>query len=172
MLIAKVDATAENAKFTAESQDIKSYPTIKYFSKGSSVPIDYNGERTEQAFIEYLNEEAGTHRAVGGGLNAKAGTIGLLDTMVDDFVAGGNSATVFDEASKAARVAKGKYADYYVKVFEKVSKSQGYAAKELARLEGLIKNGGLAPEKADDLVSRSNILRKFSETKEKAKQEL
>ena len=39
--------------------------------------------------------------------------------------------------------------------------NQGYAEKEFKRLQGLISKGNLAPEKLDDLVSRSNILRKF-----------
>jgi protein disulfide-isomerase A6 len=56
---------------------------------------------------------------------------------------------------------KDKYAQYYVKVFEKISANKGYAEKELKRLEGLIGKGNLAPEKLDDLISRSNILRKF-----------
>lgn len=57
-------------------------------------------------------------------------------------------------------------------MLEKLAKSRGYAEKELARLEGLIKKGGLAEEKLDDLVSRSNILRRFGGVKESGKEEL
>ena len=70
-------------------------------------------------------------------------------------------ATISEEAIKAAKGLKDKYAEYYVKVFSKLGISQGYAEKELARLEGLLKKGGLAPKKIDDLTSRTNILRKF-----------
>ena len=162
VLIAKVDAEAENSKSTADAQGVKSYPTIKYFPKGSTVPTPYEGGRSEKDFIEFLNEHAGTHRTVGGGLDAKAGTVEMLDSIVSKFTAGGSLATVSEEATKAATGLKDKYAEYYVKVFQKLGKSQGYVEKELARIQGILKKGGLAPEKLDDLMSRSNILRKFS----------
>ena len=172
ILIAKVDATAENAKSTAESQGVKSYPTIKYFPPGTSTPVEYGGGRTEADFVEFLNEKAGTHRSVGGGLDAKAGTIAVLDAIVEKLSAGGSLSTISEEVRKATTELTGNYAAYYNKVLEKLGKSQGYAEKELTRLEGLIKKGGLAPEKLDDIVSRSNILRKFSGVGENVKQEL
>jgi protein disulfide-isomerase A6 len=46
-----------------------------------------------------------------------------------------------------------------------------YALKEQTRLAGLLKKGGLAPEKIDDLQKRSNILAKFL-VKDEAKSEL
>ncbi|KAI4243581.1 MAG: hypothetical protein L6R40_003405 [Gallowayella cf. fulva] len=162
VLIAKVDAEAENSKSTAEAQGVKSYPTIKYFPKGSTTPEPYEGGRTEQDILEFMNLKAGTHRTVGGGLDSKAGVIGSLDTIVGKMTAGGSLASVSAEITKAAKGLQGKYVDYYIKVLDKLGKSQGYAEKELARLEGLIKKGGLAPEKLDDLVSRSNILRTFT----------
>lgn len=162
VLIAKVDAEAENAKATAQEQGVKSYPTIKYFPKGSKTPQAYEGGRSEQELIDFLNDNAGTHRAVGGGLNAKAGTIEALDSLVAKLTAGGSIASISGEARKAANTLKTKYAEYYVKVFDKLSKSDGYVEKELARLDGLLRKGGLAPEKIDDLTSRSNILRKFA----------
>ena len=104
---------------------------------------------------------------MGGGLDAKAGTIDALDTILTK-VSGGEVKT-WKEASAEikAQVAilkgtiQGKYAEYYGKVAGKVAENQGYVEKELGRLEGLIKKGGLANGKMDDLVSRSNILRKF-----------
>jgi len=54
-----------------------------------------------------------------------------------------------------------KYAEYYVRVFDKLSKSDNYVAKELARLDGIIKKGGLAPEKLDEFTSKINILKRF-----------
>ncbi|KAI4261954.1 MAG: hypothetical protein L6R42_002863 [Xanthoria sp. 1 TBL-2021] len=162
IVIAKVDAEAENSKSTAEAQGVKSYPTIKYFPKGSTTPEPYEGGRSEKNILEFMNLKAGTHRTVGGGLDAKAGVIISLDAIVGKLSDGGNLASVSQEVVKAAKDLKDKYADYYVKVLGKLSTSQGYAEKELGRLEGLIKKGGLAPEKLDDLVSRSNILRTFT----------
>lgn len=175
VLVAKVDAEAENSKATAQEMGVKAYPTIKYFPKGSSTPEDYEGGRQEQALVDFMNEKAGTHRIVGGGLDAKAGIIDSLDAIVAKSLGGGNYEKLSKELSKAAKGLKDKYAEYYVKVFGKVQQTQGYAEKELIRLEGLIKKGGLAPAKLDDLTSRANILRSFTkneEDKENAKEEL
>ena len=171
VLIAKVDAEAENSKATANSQGVKSYPTIKFFPRGSTTPEDYAGGRTEKNLVDFLNLKTGTHRAVGGGLDAKAGTIDTLDVLASKLAAGENIDSVSAEAQKVAANMKDKYAEYYVKVFDKLGQSQGYVEKELARLRNLLKKGGLAPEKLDDLTSRSNILQKFM-TSQGAKEEL
>lgn len=161
VLIAKIDAEAENAKSTAQDQGVKSYPTIKYFPKGSTTPEPYEGGRTEQAILDFMNEKAGTHRTTGGKLDEFGGTIPSLDSIVGKFTGGESMASLSGELTAAAKGLKDKYAEYYVKVSDKVGKNQGYVEKELARLQGLIKKGGLAPEKIDDLTSRSNILRRF-----------
>ncbi|KAL5329017.1 hypothetical protein ACEPPN_002526 [Leptodophora sp. 'Broadleaf-Isolate-01'] len=167
VLIAKVDAEADNAKATAQDQGVSSYPTIKFFPKGSTTPEAYSGGRTEADLVAFMNSKAGTHRAPGGGLDAVAGTIEALDTLVAKFTSGSSIAEVASEATKAAADLKSqvqyKYAEYYVKVFDKLSKNDNYAAKELARLEGILKKGGLAPAKLDEFTSKTNILRKFIE---------
>lgn len=53
----------------SEKYGISSFPTIKFFSKGDKEPEDYDGDRTEDGLVAYLNEKCGTYRAVGGGLN-------------------------------------------------------------------------------------------------------
>ncbi|KAH8702758.1 thioredoxin-like protein [Phaeosphaeriaceae sp. PMI808] len=166
VLIAKVDAEAENAKALATEQGVQSYPTIKYFKKGSLEALPYEGARDEKDFINFLNANAGTHRAVGGGLDATGGTIEAFNTIVEKFQgAYGDGA---EEAKKLAGTLKDKYAQYYAKVFEKAGKNKGYVEKELKRLQGLLGKGNLAQEKLDDLVSRSNILRKFLGKEEKS----
>ena len=165
VLIAKVDAEAENAKATAQDQGVKSYPTIKYFPKGSTTPEPYEGGRTEQDLLTFMNEKAGTHRTIGGKLDEFGGTVPSLDEIVSKITGGDGIATLLADLKAAALGLKDKYAEYYVKVADKFSKNEGYADKELTRLEGLLKKGGLAPEKIDDLTSRSNILRKFKNGK-------
>ena len=166
VLVAKVDAEAENSKATAQDQEVHSYPTIKYFPKGSTTPEAYEGGRTEEQFVDFINQHAGTHRLPGGLLDPKGGTIDSLDTLVG--AATGNWEALKSQVGDAAKGLKDKYAEYYVKVAGKMGSSQEYAEKELSRLQGILKKGGLAPEKVDDLVSRSNILRKFVPESEKS----
>ena len=147
---------------------MSSYPTIKFFPKGSKTPEDYSGGRDEASFVTFINQKAGTHRAVGGGLNAQAGTIEALDSIVAKFTGGTSLTEAIEEAKKEAEKLKEqaqyKYAEYYLRVFDKLSKNDGYVAKELSRLDGIIKKGGLAPAKLDELTGKTNILRQFVET--------
>lgn len=164
VIIAKVDAEDGGSKQVASEQQIQSYPTIKFWPAGAKEPNKYEGSRTEQALVDFINKEAGTYRAPGGGLTALGGTIKSVDDVIQSIVDGGNTvAEKADEITKAAKAAgTSKYAEYYGKVAGKVKSNEGYLDKELARLEGMIKKGSsLAPAKLDDLVSRSNILRKF-----------
>jgi len=161
VLIAKVDAEAENSKALAGEQGVSSYPTIKYFPKGSKVAEDYNGARSESALVDWVNTKAGTDRTVGGGLGTKAGTIENLDSIVAKLT-NGNVAYITEEVKKASNGLKGVYAEYYSKVLTKLGTNQGYATKELARLQNIIERGGLAPTKLDEMVGRSNILRSFA----------
>jgi len=159
--IAKVDAEADDSKATAHANGVTSYPTIKYFPKGSTKPQAYEGPRSEEALVTFINEHAGTYRTVGGGLNTKAGTIEVLDTVITKWFSAGDLRVIQDEAKAVAAGIQGKYAEYYVKVLNKLELSKSYVEKELKRLESLLEKGVLAPEKMDDLTSRSNILRKF-----------
>lgn len=111
--------------------------------------------------MEYVNSKAGTHRSVGGGLSATAGTIAALDSIVGKLT-GGNLETVAEEVKAAMGDLKDKYAEYYVKALGKIQGNSGYVEKEVARLQGLLKKGGLARSKQDDLTSRLNILKKFA----------
>lgn len=166
VLIAKVDAEAENAKALAQDQGVSSYPTIKYFKKGSTEALPYEGARAEKDFIDFINTNAGTHRAVGGGLSATGGTIEAFNSVIEKFQ--GSYADGAEEAKKIAADLQDKYAQYYVKVFDKIGANKDYAEKELKRLQGLISKGNLAQEKLDDLASRSNILRQFLGKEEKS----
>jgi len=179
VLVAKVDAEAENSKRTAKDQGVASYPTIKFFPRGSKTPEDYSGGRSEADLVTFLNEKAGTHRKVGGGLDDTAGTIETLDKLVGKFTGGASLSDVVKDVAKEAaslkKQAQHKYAEYYVRVFDKLAKNEEYASKELKRLEGILKKGGLAPAKLDELTSKTNILRKFLERaagKEETKDEL
>lgn len=177
MLVAKVDADSDGSKATAKAQGVSSYPTIKFFPAGSKEAEAYNGGRSEGDFVKFLNEKAGTHRAEGGGLDATAGLVDALNVVVDKYTAGqaalaDAAAEVGKEAANLKEGAQAKYAEYYVKVFDKLSKKDNYASQELARLDNILKKGGLAPSKLDEFTTKSNILRRFIEKAKDAKDEL
>ena len=122
-----------------------------------------------------MNEKAGTFRSVGGILNAKAGTIDAIDTLLAKYVTANgikDVETASEEIKKAAASIKDTSAQYYLKALAKLTGNPGYAMKEQTRLSGLLKKGGLAPEKIDDLQKRSNILAKFLVKDNGAKSEL
>jgi protein disulfide-isomerase A1 len=53
LVIAKVDATANEI----EGSNVRGFPTIKFYKKGDKHnPIDYEGDRTEEGFIEFLKQ--------------------------------------------------------------------------------------------------------------------
>ncbi|KAI1661182.1 disulfide isomerase [Daldinia decipiens] len=166
VVIAKVDAEADNSKATASEQGVSSYPTIKFFPKGSTEGEPYSGGRSEKDLVSFLNEKTGTHRVPGGGLDATGGTIDALNHIALKYAAGSDkladlAAEVKKAAASLAEDAQYKYAQYYIRVFDKLSQNEGYVAKESARLDGIIKKGGLAPSKLDELQSKANILKQF-----------
>ncbi|PSR94311.1 thioredoxin-like protein, partial [Coniella lustricola] len=168
VLIAKVDADSEGSKATAKAHGVSSYPTIKFFPAGSKESEAYNGGRSEQDLVTFMNEKAGTHRAEGGGLDTTAGLVDALNVIVDKYTAGQTAladaaAEVGKEAAGLKEGVQAKYAEYYVKVFDKLSKNNDYASKELTRLDSILKKGGLAPTKLDEFTTKSNILRRFIE---------
>ncbi|ETN41987.1 protein disulfide-isomerase domain [Cyphellophora europaea CBS 101466] len=161
VLIAKVDAEAENAKATAQEQEISGYPTIKFFPKGSKEPETYSGGRSEDQLVEFVNTKAGTYRMTGGGLSVAAGTIEAFDDIIAKYIGKAEWEKAGAEIQKTAEGVTGAMKDYYLKALAKVTGNPEYAMKEQTRLAGILKKGGLAPEKIDDLQRRSNVLAKF-----------
>lgn len=51
--------------------------------------------------------------------------------------------------------------EYYLRALAKLTGNPEYAMKEQSRLAGILKRGGLAPEKIDELQRKSNILARF-----------
>ncbi len=62
VLIAKVDADAH--KELATKFDVKGFPTIKWFPKGSQTPVDYEGDRAPAAMIDYVNGQTGLRKVL------------------------------------------------------------------------------------------------------------
>ena len=57
MVIAKVDADAHRP--LGEKFDVKGFPTIKWFPKGSKEPVEFDGGRTAPDIVEWVNKKTG-----------------------------------------------------------------------------------------------------------------
>ncbi|ELU41042.1 protein disulfide isomerase [Rhizoctonia solani AG-1 IA] len=163
-IIANYDADNAMNKDIAARYHVRSYPTIKFFPKGSSnkeaVPYDFG--RSEADFVKFLNEQCGTQRAVGGGLNELAGRLSSLDTLAQSFYSADKAAreAIFSEAKAA-----GENASYYIRVMEKLtSTGEAWIEKELKRLGGILSKRSMQT-KLDEIKKKVNVLNAFLEKK-------
>jgi protein disulfide-isomerase A6 len=153
VVIAKINCDAPNAKGTCNRFHVTGYPTLKFFPKGTSTDADvvaYNGGRSEEALTSFLNEKCGTHRLPGGVLGPDAGLVAEIDEVVKGVSNGDLSKEQLEQlVKKVTQIAKdNKAAPFYLRVLARIGeKGTGYVSKELERIEGILKKGGVNPEK-------------------------
>ena len=63
-VVAHMDADEADNKPIASKYDVRSFPTIKFFPRGSSQPIPYETGRSEGQFIEVSHLNLSTFDAV------------------------------------------------------------------------------------------------------------
>jgi len=158
---------ADDAKNTHISQkyEVTGFPTIKFFSKDDKKPEDYEGGRTEADIVAYLNEKCGTQRAVGGGLDDKAGRVPTLDNLAHKFftASAADRNSLHKQALDIAATA-GVMSKHYLRVMEKVLNGTAeYVEKESKRLNSILAKRNLAASKLDEIKIKANILKSFLE---------
>ncbi|KAG9119775.1 hypothetical protein FRC07_005038 [Ceratobasidium sp. 392] len=171
-IVAQMDADAEVNREVAGRYNVRSYPTIKFFPKGSNKDaISYEVGRSEADFVKFLNEHCGTHRAVGGGLNELAGRLPTLDSLAQRYYTADKAARelIYTEAKAA-----GQNASYYIRVMEKLATgAEDWVTKEAKRLNGILTKKTLAESKLDEIKRKANVLAAFlEEKKEEVKEEV
>ncbi|KEP46636.1 protein disulfide isomerase [Rhizoctonia solani 123E] len=164
-IIANYDADNAMNKDIAARYQVRSYPTIKFFPKGSSTKeaVAYDFGRSEADFVKFLNENCGTQRAVGGGLHELAGRLPTLDSLAQSFYSADKAVreTIYAEAKVA-----GENASYYVRVMDKLtSTGEAWVEKEIKRLEGILRKRSMDPTKLDEIKKKVNVLNAFLEKK-------
>lgn len=171
MLIAKVDATANEELKTRFN--IKGFPTLFYFSPDADEPEDYSDGRDKASFVEFINEHAGTHRSVDGGLTPEAGRVEEVEVIITE-----SGAITTDVLKKVQTVVDGlegndaKHGLLYVKAIKKIiAKGPSYLDTEILRLEGLLDNENVSARKKTLFGLRKNILKVFQD-KQNEKTEL
>jgi protein disulfide-isomerase A6 len=60
--IAALDATG--AQEIAQKFGVQGYPTIKFFPKGNTKPVDYDGGRTADTIVSWVNSKVGTKKVI------------------------------------------------------------------------------------------------------------
>jgi len=168
-VLANFDADAAPNKPIASSYGVQSYPTLKFFAKGTSqkTPEDYTGNRSEQDLVKFMNEKCGTHRAVGGGLNDFAGRVGTLDSFAAELFSAlpTSRAKIYEDATATAK-SLGASGAYYLRVMQKViDGSEDYVEKETKRLKSILEKRTSSPSKIDEIKTKLNVLAAFVKNK-------
>ncbi|GAA5962297.1 hypothetical protein JCM3765_004738 [Sporobolomyces pararoseus] len=183
--VAHFNADEPTARSISSKYGVSGFPTLKFLtpsSKGSKIDT-YQGPRTEEAFLDYLNEKCGTQKGKGGILNELVGRIPKLDTIAKSYLGVGPSSfrkALFEKAkeiikssSEEGGVKKGQeMKDYYLRLFKKweqlteenVGEAKEWIEKELKRLRKLAeKKGQIQVQKLEEVKMKQNILAVFSE---------
>jgi protein disulfide-isomerase A6 len=167
IVIAKMDA--DKFKDIPSRYDVKGFPTLKFFPRGSSSKTaeEYGGDRTAEGIVGFMNKKAGTSRSVSGLLSDDAGLVGSLTSVAKRFLAAAQDARagLISEGEKAienlAESSK-KHADHYIKYMKKIAeKGEDYIETEYNRLTKILGGSNVASDRADDMKVRQNILRQF-----------
>jgi len=170
VVIAKIDA--DKYKDLAGKYDVKGFPTVKFFPRGSSkkTPEDYNEDRNAEAIVKYINRKAGTRRTVDGSLDESAGIVPTLNTYAKRFL---NEATEkrdqlisdAEEAIKSLPESEKELAEHYIGYMKKIrEKGADYVEKEYNRLSKILSGASVSADRADFLKIKQNILAQFKKS--------
>jgi len=156
--ITKIDCDAN--KDICSKYDVSGYPTLKWFSKTDKSGVRYDGPRDIDAFVNYINRNAGTSRDKNGNLGSDAGRIAKLDEIARKiFADGADKAALVKEAEQyVATVPDSVDAKYYLKIFTTGTKD--FVASETARIDRMLQ-GSLTAKKKDEFTKKKNILAAF-----------
>ena len=59
LVIAQVNADEAKNRPLAQRFGVQGFPTLKWFPKGTTDPVDYNGGRSVEDFVAYIAKETG-----------------------------------------------------------------------------------------------------------------
>ncbi|KAJ3551938.1 hypothetical protein NM688_g4423 [Phlebia brevispora] len=163
-LVVNIDADAQKNHELAQKYGVQSFPTIMFFPKDQKdEPIKYTEERSEEAFVSFLNEHCGTHRSAGGLLDDNAGRHPEFDSMASRFlVATAESRDALFKDAQLLAQAFPKF-KYYLRVMEKiVNGTEDYMRRRAnGALGNILAKRTLTPTKLDEVKIKANILKTF-----------
>jgi len=166
VVIAKLDA--DDHKSVATEFGVSGYPTIKFFPKDNKEGETYNGGRTPQDFVDFINTRAHTERTVGGGFSPNAGRNSDLDEIAREFMSSASSArkSLLDRATKVVDTLETKtkeWAKFYTLTMKRIiEKGEQFASEEAQRLKRLLESGSINVKNVEQFAKRLNIVKQFS----------
>jgi len=125
VIVAKVDCDAH--RDLCGRFDVKGFPTLKFFPKGSTTPQDYQGGRKANDIVAYINKETGLKVKVAGAAAGSA-LIDLDDSNFDKIV--------LDKS-------KNVFVEFYVRASRPPHTSVGDAPLTLACSRSLARTGSV-----------------------------
>ncbi|KAJ1769345.1 hypothetical protein IW140_004582 [Coemansia sp. RSA 1813] len=166
VVIANYDASDD--KEIKKEITIPGFPTIIAFPAGKDAEkIEYEGDRSLEDLVAFVNKHAGTQRTTQGLLDQSAGRLETLDAIARKYIAASKAqrakliGKAKDAADKVKDKTQAKFAKYYVKVMEKMNSASDFASKEAERLTNIIKSGAVSAGKLDGFTIRKNVLNVF-----------
>jgi len=165
VVIAKLDA--DDHKAPASEYGVTGYPTIKFFPKDNKEGETYNGGRSPQDFVDFINSRAGTERTVGGGFSEQAGRTSELDEIAREFMASPSSRqSLLDRATKIVDSQTEKikeWSKFYTMTMKRViEKGDKFSSDESLRLKRLIDSGSINAKNIEQFSKRLNIVKQFA----------
>jgi protein disulfide-isomerase A6 len=168
VVVAKVDADAH--KSLGQEFGVSGYPTIKFFPKDNKAGEDYNGGRTPEDFVKFLNDRSGVQRQVGGGYSDTAGRIDEFDQLVETFKTSDDKKSVLKQAEALLASdsikshANHGVAKFYTLAMKRIADgahhAKDWATTEIARLDRLL-SGSIKPADRAQFSKRKNIVKLF-----------
>ncbi|KAI8325553.1 disulfide isomerase [Martensiomyces pterosporus] len=176
VVIASYDAS-DDAKIR-EEYPIQGFPTIYGFPAGKDAKhVEYDGARTLEDLVAFVNKHAGTQRTASGSLDQLAGRLEALDAIARQYIEASKAqrtklvATAKKAAGSVKDKTQAKFAKYYIKVMEKINSASDFASKEAERLANVVKSGAVSAGKLDSFAIRQNVLGVFLGKAEEPKKE-
>jgi protein disulfide-isomerase A6 len=167
IVIARIDADNAKNKPIAAQYNVRGFPTIYFFPKGEDAkPVEYNSGREIEDFLNFVNQQAGTHRLVNGDLSWDYGVVEELSkaaaAIAWEETAEAKAAAVEKVKALTSKVAQADAAAYYVKAAERIAEKGGeYVSTELDRLKRTL-DGAVTGLRRDNMLLRMNILTAIS----------
>ncbi|GAA6061526.1 hypothetical protein JCM10212_004516 [Sporobolomyces blumeae] len=175
--VAHFNADDATARPISSKYGVQGFPTLKFLappSKGGQVDT-YNGARSEEAFLEYLNEKCGTEKGKGGVLSNLAGRIPSLDNLAALYLSPSATRPALlasaSALSSSLTTRASQMSAYYLKLMTKwaelaednVDDAKRWIEGESKRLEKLAsRKGKVQVSKLEEAKMKQNILSVFA----------